>query len=453
MAHSVRVNGTWRNTVIPYTKVAGVWKPAKAVYNKVNGSWKSSFLQGGVNDFGFFPEDTNPGVTGLNNFAKGILYQSDGKIILFGSSPITSWNGTPIRTFVRLNQNMTIDSSFMNNVGTGSGESNVFAVAIQPDGKILVGGSFQTWNGATAMQIVRLNQDGTRDTAFSNNIGTGAGTFENGIYSGTGNRPLVSSISVRSDGKILVGGQFRVWNEDFSTRFILCLNSNGTKDTAFHQNMKYPWFTLSNAPAEIADIKFMPDNSVIFAGNIAMIFPNPDGSGLGYEVGNVFKVFSNGSVDTSFSNNSKLSSRSSRLANKIAIDKTDNSVIVVGNSIMIKFLSSGQADSSFMANVGTGAGANLTDVIIQEDRKVIVCGTVSIWNGASVKQMVRLNSSGTRDTAFSQNILNSNNNLTPPRIESLSAIKNDTMLITGDFKQYAGMPRSYLARIGTSISV
>src|SRR5690606_630236 len=68
-----------------------------------------------------------------------------------------------------------IDPSF--DIGTGAIGLNVsvHSIALQPDGKILAGGDFTTFNGTTQNRIVRLNSDGTLDSSF--NTGTGANDY------------------------------------------------------------------------------------------------------------------------------------------------------------------------------------------------------------------------------------------------------------------------------------
>ena len=91
-----------------------------------------------------------------------------------------------------------LDTNFTTNTGTAASGA-VRSVALQSDGKILVGGDFTAWNGVTVNRIVRLNADGTRDTAFTTNTGTAA--------SGA-----VRSIALQPDGKILLGGFFTAWD-------------------------------------------------------------------------------------------------------------------------------------------------------------------------------------------------------------------------------------------------
>ena len=149
--------------------------------------------------------------------------QSDGKIVAVGR--YTSFNGNTRRYIVRLNSNGTEDTAFYTNLGTGFNNASLglLAVAIQTDGKILVGGSFTTLNGTTRNRLVRLNSNGTLDTSFSTNLGTG---FNNNI----------DCITVQTDGKILVGGVFSTVNGSSLYKYLVRLNSTGTVDTAFQAN-------------------------------------------------------------------------------------------------------------------------------------------------------------------------------------------------------------------------
>jgi uncharacterized delta-60 repeat protein len=102
----------------------------------------------------------------------------------------------------------------------GAGASNfVWSVALQPDGKILIGGGFGNYNGAGPSRITRLNADGTRDTTF--NVG------------GTGADNIVMAVVVQPDGKIIIGGQFTSYNDNVPGNYLMRLNANGTPDTTF----------------------------------------------------------------------------------------------------------------------------------------------------------------------------------------------------------------------------
>lgn len=94
---------------------------------------------------------------------------------------------------------------------------------LQPNGKILVGGDFTTFNGSTANYLVRLESNLAYDSTFD--IGNG--------FDG-----IVRSIKVQSDGKILVGELITSFNGN-NTKRIVRLNTNGTIDTWFRI---WSWF-------------------------------------------------------------------------------------------------------------------------------------------------------------------------------------------------------------------
>ncbi|HEX8268315.1 MAG TPA: T9SS type A sorting domain-containing protein [Flavobacterium sp.] len=151
--------------------------------------------------------------TGPSNYLESVKVQPDGKIIIGGS--FTSYNGTPINRVARLNANGTLDTGFT--VGIGA-DDHVRDIAIQSDGKVLVSGNFFNFNGAAKQKLVRLNANGTIDTAYNN--------------AGTGPLSNVWTIALQSDGKLLIGGEFQAYNGIGRNR-IARLNTDGTLDTTF----------------------------------------------------------------------------------------------------------------------------------------------------------------------------------------------------------------------------
>jgi uncharacterized delta-60 repeat protein len=111
--------------------------------------------------------------TGFNAAAQSIwslLLQTDGRIFIAGGFAFV--NGTNRGGIARLNANGTLDNSF--NPGTGA-NLTVSSFAIQPDGKVLIGGDFTTVNGTNRNHIARLNTNGSLDSSF--NPGTGVGGY------------------------------------------------------------------------------------------------------------------------------------------------------------------------------------------------------------------------------------------------------------------------------------
>jgi uncharacterized delta-60 repeat protein len=126
--------------------------------------------------------------SGFNPNADSSVYtiavQADGKILVGGL--FTSMGGQTRDRIARLNLDGSLDSGFNPNAN-----SIVNSIAVQADGKILVGGSFTTMGGQTRNRIARINPDGSLDASFNPNVGS-----------------TVNSIAVQADGKIFVGGTF-----------------------------------------------------------------------------------------------------------------------------------------------------------------------------------------------------------------------------------------------------
>jgi uncharacterized delta-60 repeat protein len=255
----------WAKTA-PWGKVSGTWAKAKEAYANVAGTWKQWWLDGGVNDTGFTIG------TGFSTGVNSIAIQSDGKLVIGGG--FTTFNGATVNRIARLNTDGTRDTAFTTNTGTAFNDF-VRSIAIQSDGKLVIGGAFWSFNGVTVNSIVRLNSDGTRDTAFTTNTGNafnnwaysiaiqsdgklvigGFFTFFNGVAAnrivrlnsdgtrdatfttntGTAFNEFVRSIAIQSDGKIVVEGSFTTFN-GATVNGIVRLNSDGTRDTAFTTN-------------------------------------------------------------------------------------------------------------------------------------------------------------------------------------------------------------------------
>jgi len=163
-----------------------------------------------------------------NNIPTALALQPDGKIILGGAAPFY-WNGANRSSILRLNSNGTIDSSFTRTYATGPSDKIVQQVSVQSDGKILYAFSDVVYLYGS---FGRLNTDGTLDTAFNTNLGTGA-EFYDSEFGLTGTR--VTCMAIRSDGKIIIGGPFQYWNDVDGAGGLVLLNSDGTVSALWNQ--------------------------------------------------------------------------------------------------------------------------------------------------------------------------------------------------------------------------
>src|SRR5258708_6738472 len=140
--------------------------------------------------------------------------QKDGKIIVSGLFP-WQYKGATVSNIFRLNADGSLDQSF--NVGQGP-NSVVNISLIQPDGKIVAFGYFSLWGGNPASRVVRLNTDGSLDTSFTPGSG-----FDNSIL----------TAALTPDNKIYAGGYFGSFN-GVPVPHLTRLDPNGTQDATFN---------------------------------------------------------------------------------------------------------------------------------------------------------------------------------------------------------------------------
>ena len=198
---------------------------------------------------------------GINNAALALALQSDGRIIVGGQ--FSQVDLTQRFNLARLNTNGSVDLSF--DPGNGP-NGDVNAIVIQPDGRIIIGGTFIGYNGFARGGVARVLGNGALDPSFDSGVGTGGNVFalalqHNGQivlggrfvqYSGTnrtfiarvfgdgsldfGFNPVpnnwVQSFAVEPDDRILVGGFFTDINT-FGRNRIARLNTNGSVDLTF----------------------------------------------------------------------------------------------------------------------------------------------------------------------------------------------------------------------------
>lgn len=165
-----------------------------------------------MNVDGSHDDSFNPG-SGANDFIASLVPTGDGKIVIGGG--FTSFNGQPRYHVARLEADGALDPTF--NPGLGA-DATVWSVAVQPDGKVLIGGEFTTVNSYPRPYIARLNVDGSVDETF---------TPTNAL-----NGP-VEAVAVATNGTVYVGGQFTLAGA-LSRNAIARLNTNGVLDTSFN---------------------------------------------------------------------------------------------------------------------------------------------------------------------------------------------------------------------------
>jgi uncharacterized delta-60 repeat protein len=370
----------------------------------------------GVRTFG---TQVGLGASGQTNAA---AVQSDGKIVVVGS--FLSWNGNSIKHVLRLNSDGTYDPTFNTAMGTGPGHRQD-RVLVQTDNKVVISGDLTTWSGSTASyRLVRLNSDGSLDTAFNTNIGTGP---NNNVF----------GHAQQSDGKLIIVGDFTDWNGTTVGR-IVRLNTDGTRDTAFSTNIG------AGASHSISSVNLQSTSQIILTGS----FTSWDSTA---GAGRIVRLNTDGTRDTAFSTNIGSGFNTDTYRNVV---QSDDKIVVVGNFTIFKGISvnrnrvlrlnaDGTVDTAFSTNIGAGPGSYASRVTLQSNGQILVAQGFTTWAGTTVGSLVRLNTDGTRDTAFTSAIGTA---LTADRVMSMT-VQGQRTLIMGLFTSWNGTPVGRIVRI------
>jgi uncharacterized delta-60 repeat protein len=197
--------------------------------------------------------------------------QTNGQILIGGifSSVIVGGVTNTYNSVARLNIDGSVDTNFSNpNVRNAN---LVDSMALQPDGKILIGGSFGTVGGQTYKNFARLNADGTVDTTFTNPNVSGSGA-------------VINSMALQTDGKILIGGTFTSVGTPTATYSgVARLNTNGTVDTLYSN---------PNANGSVLSMAVQTDGKVLIAGNFTTL------GGVAHN--RIARLNASGTVDSTF---------------------------------------------------------------------------------------------------------------------------------------------------------
>jgi uncharacterized delta-60 repeat protein len=169
-----------------------------------------------------------PGI--FNELFGGVAVQSDGKIVEVGTTDSEM-------TVERFNSDGSGDATFNGNGqhfidfgGLYSGSNGSHDLAIQSDGKIVVGGTDTTAVGPATVQsfaVARLNSDGSLDATFN---GTGEVTTSFGNY----NNDAAYAVALQPDGRIVVAGYTADASFTYQHFALAQYNPDGSLDTTFN---------------------------------------------------------------------------------------------------------------------------------------------------------------------------------------------------------------------------
>ena len=348
--------------------------------------------QAGSLDMSFVPE------TGKYTNINTIAIQSDEKILLGADTYIGQT--VPISSVGRLNSNGSIDSSF--NTGNGFKNFSTFSIVEQANGKIIVGG----WDNNSGVKnyLSRLNPNGSLDSSF--NIGTGP-------------NDIVRCVTLQPDGKIIIAGDFTLFNGE-GANYLARLNADGSRDNTFN--------SLWGADNKIISCIVLKSGKIIIKG----LFTKYNGVVRNY----IARLNTDGSLDTSFIPEITINDF---VSSNIVEDNSGNILFSATYSIdgiqkrrLIRLKKDGTLDRSFSLNTITDL--SIYKIAIQTDQKILITGDLTIYNGLPIKNFARLNSDGSLDNSF--NIGTGVNN----SISTLVPVNDESIFIAGNFSSYNETP-------------
>jgi len=357
--------------------------------------------QAGNLDMSFVPE------TGKYTNINTIAIQSDKKILIGADAYIGQT--VPISAVGRLNSNGSIDTSF--NTGTGFKNFSTFSMVEQSNGKIIVGG----WdnNSGAKNYLSRLNPDGSLDSSF--NIGTGA-------------NDVVRCITLQPDGKIIIAGDFTLFNGEGAS-YLARLNADGRKDNTFN--------SLWGLNDKIISCIVLKNGKIIITG----LFTKYHNEVRNY----IARLNTDGSLDTSFIPETSFNDF---VRSNIVEDNDGNILFSATYSIdgiqkrrLIRLKNDGTLDRSFSLNTITDL--SIYKIAIQTDQKILITGDLTIYNGLPIKNFARLNNDGSIDNSF--NIGTGVNN----SISAIVPANDESIFIAGNFSSYNETPIFRIAKISS----
>ena len=315
--------------------------------------------------------DVDPLLNPVLDIAPGIVrasvIQPDSKILIGGS--FRTLNGTRYGGMARLNSDYSIDPTFTANVN-----GTVMAIAVQTDGKIVIGGAFTSVNGVGKNYIARLLPNGAVDTTF-NTLGAS---------------DIVYDVAVQPDGKIILGGSFLAVGGE-SRHYAARLNSDGSIDPGFVTTFPFPQGPTF-VPSIVYSVALQPDGKVVLGGLIIKTyFPTQTFSP-------VLRVNTDGTTDETFDTGAMTSN-----AYKVAV-QPDGKIVASGffSKRIVRFNPNGSLDPSF--DPGTGFDGPVFTFHIRQDGSILAAGVFTTFNGTARDDVALLNANGSLETNFVTNI-------------------------------------------------
>jgi len=352
----------------------------------------------------------------LNSGAQvyAVAVQTNAQIIIGGL--FTSIGSTPVTNLARLNPDGTLDSTF--NPGSAADIGYVTAIAVQRDGKVVIGGSFASSTGIAPSNLARLDTNGTPDSGF-----------DLGLWMDD----AVNTVVVQPDGRILFGGAFQIV-DGYARRSAARLEANGFLDAGFDACVASSSGSGTTALALLSDGKIL-----MSGGNFAF-------STGAYRVG-IARLNPNGDLDTSYApqqgiNFGSVAFTLARRANGTAL-LGGNFSAYNGTSRggLVQLTTNGYPEAGFEPGAGINFGGTIYAIAFSSDDKIIIGGNFTDYNGQTRHRLARLNIDGSLDSTFDPGSGPNDS------VGTIVIQRDRKILVAGKFSSLNGTPRNGLARL------
>ncbi len=360
------------------------------------------------------------GVANTNQFEPAYIFDlaplTNGQMLAFGR--FTHVQSLLRRNLARLNSDGSVDPSFDSHNSQGGVNGVIYEFAVQPDGKIVIGGGFTQVGAVARNRIARLNADGSLDTSFTPLSGA---------------NDIVAAVALQADGKILIGGYFTTV-AGVSRKNVTRLNANGTLDTSFN-----PGAGLGGITTSVTTIAVQSDERILLGGWFSQF------GGVAHD--RIVRLNSNGTVDASFTAGLQNNLHGAYSLSKIVV-LPNGKILIAGeafnqvNGVPRIGLARLNADGT----LDTGFAAQLRDfnffkgLVGLPDGRVYLAGDILFADGTR-SSAARFNEDGSRDWSFEVPLP------AGQELNELEVQPDGRVLVSGFFTSVDGIARAGLARL------
>jgi uncharacterized delta-60 repeat protein len=311
-------------------------------------------------------------------------------------------------------------------------DGSVTASLLLPDGKLIIGGSFNKVHGVDRHGLARLNADGTLDETFD--AGAGPGGWLGGVFAGP------PRIVRQSDGKLIVSGLSSF--DGLPRNGVARLNPDGSLDTGYNPGRGLSRYPLDDGngnpvqPGYVTAVVVQADGKVLLYGYFDYVFTGP---GTYVSCSGIARFHADGTFDFDFP-------RYGGVAVNKAAQRPDGKIYVLADLGLYLFNADGTVDQSY--GPGELDQSTIPELFVQQNGQLILFGSVTTKAGAPPKGLVRLSQSGAVDPTFNPPALLSHDGV--PGVSTVAEQSDGQLIVGGNFHRSDGEVANGIVRLASN---